>query len=277
MADTRVHVVNCKGGAEYQTITEAVHAAVDGDVIQVKLGQYDEVVVLDKTVHVEAEPNAEVGDVVIAGGLVSTANGSIKNVSVQQMVDVRSGRLTMDSCDVSLGVDGIRVCAGAEPTIKNCKVHGAQSGGDGIYFQEGAKGTVQNCTITENRVNGIHVNGGDVSLIGNKISECPFGIYMRKQAKGTVEGNTVDNVSSFGIYVLSESDPSVLKNTVMNCGVHCVMVSGAGAGKYTDNTVHGSVRILKGCSPTFGVNSINGRFDNENAVAAPSPVAVAAK
>ena len=281
MADTRVHVVNCKGGAEYTTITEAVHAAVDGDIIQVKIGQYDEVAVLEKSVHIEAEPGTEPGDVIISGGLVATAGGSVRNVSIQQMVDIRAGTVRLENCVVSMGVDGVRVCTGAQPVIKKCKISGAQSGGDGIYFQEGAKGTVEQCEITGNRVNGIHVNGAEVTLLGNKISGSPFGIYFRKGASGTVEGNTIEKVTSFGIYVLSEADPAVTKNTIMDCDVHCVMVSGGGKGKYTDNTVHGSVRILKGCSPTFGVNAINGRFDNENAVGLTpglgSALAVAAK
>lgn len=276
MTDTRIHVVNCKGGAEYQTITEAVHAAVDGDIVQVKIGQYDEVVVLDKAVSLEADPSCEAGDVVIAGGIVCSADGSIKNITIQQMVDIRSGKTRIECCDVSLGVDGIRICTGAEPTIFKCKVHGAQSGGDGIYFQEGAKGTVEACEIFGNRVNGIHVNGGEASIVSNKIYDCPFGIFLRKNAKGRVEGNNIQDIGQFGIYLLGEADPTVTKNTIMNCNVHAIMISQGGAGKLQDNTVHGNVRILKGCSPTFGANAINGRFDNENQAGMAMPGTVSA-
>jgi parallel beta-helix repeat protein len=273
--DSRVLVVNIKGGAEFTQINDAIKAAVDGDVVQVKMGQYDEVVVLDKNITVEAEPNIEVTDVLIAGGIVCTADGAVRNVGVTQMIDVRKGRVTLEGCDISMGVDGVRVCTGTQPHLLRCNIHGAQTGGDGVYFQEGAKGTVERCDIHSNRVNGIHVNGADVTLIQNRVHDCPYGIYFRRNARGTCDGNHVENVETFGIYVASSSDPVVTNNTISNCGVHGIMVSDNASGNIRDNTVNGGVRVLKGCAPTLGINNITGRIDNENVAGVVAPAGAA--
>ena len=263
--DRRVLVVNGKGGSEYTTITEAVKASVDGDTILVRVGQYEEKLVLDKSVSIIAEDHTEVADIIISGGVVITqGSGSIKNISIQQALEIRGGTPHIEGCDVSQGSDGIRVLNDSNPHISKCSIHGAQSGGDGIYFGKGSKGTVEECDIHSNRVNGIHVNGAEVVLRQNKIHDCPYGMYFRNNGKGVAENNIVDNVACFGIYVVNGADPLIVKNNVLNCAVHGVMISSGGSGNFKDNTVHGSVRILRGCMPTLGVNTFAGRIDNEN-------------
>jgi parallel beta-helix repeat protein len=266
MADTRMLIVNVKGGAEFASITEAVKAAVDGDVIQVHLGQYDEIVLLDRAVRIVAEPNIEVDDIVVLGGAVITASGSIEGLTFLQMVDVRQGKPTLSRCTISLGSDGVRVCTGADATIVDCKLHGAQSGGDGVYVQEGGKARIEKCELFNNRVNAVHCNGGEVIVSQCKIHDCAFGVYFRKGGKGLVENNAIDSISRFGIYIVQSSDPVISRNTIMNCGISGIMISNGALASIRDNTVHGSVRILQGCSPVLGVNTINGHFDNENAV-----------
>jgi len=269
MADARVLVVNSKGGGEYECINEAIKAAVDGDTVQVHMGKYDEVLLLDRAVNVVAEPSIEVEDIVVLGGAVATASGSIQGMSFLQMIDVRQGSPAMTRCDVSLGADGVRVCTGCSVTLTECKIHGAQSGGDGVYVQEGATAVIDKCELANHRVNAVHCNGGEVTVTASKIHDCAFGVYFRRNGKGKVDGNTIDQISRFGVYIAGSSDPSVTNNTVMNCGVSGVMVSGGGLGSIKDNTVHGNVRILQGCSPSLGTNNINGRFDNEATTAMP--------
>lgn len=264
MADTRVYVVNVKGGAEYVSINDAIKAAVDGDTVQVHMGQYDEVILLDRAVNIVPEPGIEVLDVVVTGGAVCTANGSISGISIQQLVDIRQGRPTLRNCDLSLGTDGVRVCTGSDATLQDCRIHGSQSGGDGVYVQEGGKVTISGCELFHHRVNAIHVNGGEAHVTTSKIHDCPFGVYFRKGGKGLVESNTIDNVSRFGVYLVQSSDPLVTKNTIMNCGVSGIMIAQGALGQIKDNMVHATVRILRGCAPTLGANTINGHFDNEN-------------
>eukprot|EP00760_Papus_ankaliazontas_P011600 PhM_4_TR14874/c0_g1_i1/m.30122/K10297/FBXO11; F-box protein 11 len=267
MSDERVFTVNSSGGADFRTITEAIRTAAAGDVIIVKMGSYDEKVVLDKEVTLTGDRSCEPADVVITGGLVALSGGSISRLCFTQFVDIRSGNVRMENCDISQGYDGIRVCKEAYPSIVRCQIHAGQQGGDGIYFQEGARGVVEECEIFGNRVNGIQVKGADVVLRRNKIHDCQYGVYFRLGGHGTVEDNVIEKVTTFGVYIIGGSDPVVCNNHVSQCGVHGILVSQGGAGNLRDNTVMGNVRVHRGCAPTLGMNNIQGRLDNENAAA----------
>eukprot|EP00759_Apiculatamorpha_spiralis_P025972 PhF_6_TR29188/c0_g1_i1/m.42704/K10297/FBXO11; F-box protein 11 len=264
MSDERVFTVSGSGAGDFRTITEAIRTAAAGDVIVVKIGSYDEKVVMDKEVHLQGDSSCEAADVIITGGMVCLAGGSVQRLSITQFVDIRSGSIKFENVDISQGYDGVRVCTGATPTFVRCQIHAGQQGGDGLYFQEGTKGVVEECEIYGNRMNGVHVRGGEVTLRRNRIHSCQYGIFFRKGGKGLVEENIIDRVSTFGIYVIGGSDPVIHKNTLSQCQVHCVMISQGGAGALKDNNITGSVRILKGCAPTLGMNSIQGRLDNEN-------------
>lgn len=262
--DSRVVKVG-SSGADFASINDAIRASVDGDTVVVKLGQYDEVVILDKSVSVVAEANIELGDVVIAGGAVCTASrGSLERLTIKQLVDIRSGGVHIVECDISMGADCVRVGSEAHPVIKKCFIHHAQSSGDGIYFAQGSRGNVEDCDIASNRVNGVHVNGADVVVRGSRFRESPYGVFVRNGGKGSIEDNRVEGASCFGIYVQSHSTPLVARNAIGNCGIHGIMVSKEGQGMFKENAVHGSVRILRGCAPTLGTNSFQGRVDDEN-------------
>ena len=266
MGDTRVHVVDAAGAGEFTSITDAVRAAVDGDTVQVRMGKYDEVLIVDRNVTVANDPSAEPEDILVLGGAVVTGSASIAGLSFLQSVDVRAGSPRFSQCRfTSPGGDGIRICTGSSAHLDGCKfVGGTSSGDDGCYVQEGAKATVERCDFTQHRVNAVHCNGGEVHVRGCRITACAFGVFFRRSGQGSVSNCTIDGISRVGIYVTQSSDPAVTQNTVMNCTVSGIMVAQGALGNLKDNTVHGNVRILAGCSPTLGSNSINGRFDNEN-------------
>lgn len=267
MGDRRILVVDGSGASEFRTIADALKASLAGDTVLLRIGQYDERVVVDKDVIITACEEAALGDAVVVGGIVlASPHPILRKVAVRQQLEIRSGEGRVENCDISLGADCVRVCRGANPTIVQCKIHEAQSSGDGIYFQEGAKGVVEECEIYQNRMNGIQVNGAEVVLRRNKIHHCPYGIFFRRGATGVVEGNNIERVDCFGVYIQSGSDPHVVKNTIMNCDIDGILISAGGAGNLTDNIIHAQVRILKGCAPVLGSNTF-GRLDDENRTA----------
>lgn len=256
------------GLADYKTIGDALKVCDEGDTIIVKIGQYDETVVLDKSVHILGEADTP-SDIRITGGVVCNVGGSIKNLSVQGLVDVRAGDVLIEGCDIFQGADGIRVQKDANPTIKKNTIHDAHQGGDGIYFADGAKGTVTDNEIFNNRMNGIHVNNSEVTITGNKIHDCPYGVFYRKGGRGTCERNTISDVPSFGVYICSGSEPLIISNQIMSCGIHGVMVSTDGKGTIKDNNINGNISIKRGCNPVLGPNMVAGRIDNENTMPVP--------
>lgn len=265
LLDTRVLTVDLnKGGAEYSSINEAIRAAAEGDTIMLRAGSYEEKILLDKAVHIGVDPEAEPGDTVVTSGCISVANGgSITNLVIQQMVDIRAGSVLLQNCEITLGSDGIRVCSGANPTIQQCKIHNVQYAG--IYFQEEASGSVVGCAISNVRGDGIHLKGSKESTIirENNIAACDNGIYFRKGARAMVEGNLISNITQFGVYIQSGSDPIISRNQIAQCGIHGIFLSKEGGGNIKDNTVNGSVRIYKGCAPILGANMVSGKLEAE--------------
>lgn len=282
--DKRVLTVNGDGSAEFSTIGEAMKAAVEGDTILVRRGIYEEKVILDKGVElrgvVDAETETKNTDILIRAGIIATCNtGSVQDLSISQLLDIRQGNLKVARCDIFDGSDGIRICRDCDPTIVDCTIHGASGGtgsGDGIYFQEGAKGTVERCKISNCRVNGIHINGASVTLRNNKIDECSFGIFYRNGGGGVCDRNEVVNVRKFGIYITTGAAPVIENCQVQNADVQGLMLSNRGAGTIQNCSFHkASVHITKGCTAKFltsnSVEEINGQpqLNDENAPSVP--------
>ena len=261
--------VDTKGGADFPTVADALKAAAPGDLITLRVGLYEEKVHLNKEVEVAADDAAEKGEVVITSGVIITSIVTLRNISVQQQVDVRKGVATLVNCQVRGGSDGVRVCGDAKAVLEQCDINDITgAGGDGVYIQEGGIAHLNNCEISNCRVNAVHVKGGDVVMKNCRLHDCDFGVYFRKGGKGSVEECTLERLKSFGLYVTAGSDPLLSKNTIRNCDVHGILISQQGSGTVRDNTIEGSVRILRGCTPTLAVNSVTGLMDNEVAVAA---------
>eukprot|EP00755_Sulcionema_specki_P007413 Sspe_Gene.38221::Locus_18423_Transcript_1_1_Confidence_1.000_Length_714::g.38221::m.38221 len=212
VADARHFVVMANGSADFRTISDALREAADGDTITVKIGQYDEKVVIDRSVHIQGDSTAEVSDVIINGGVVCRAGGSLKNLTVINQIEIRSGDVVIEGCDISEGFDGIRIMADANPTITRNTIHHARQGGDCIYFAEGSRGTVEDNEIHNARVNGIQVNAAEAVIRRNRIHHCSYGVFFRRGGKGTVDGNTIQECATLGVYIIQASDPVVERN-----------------------------------------------------------------
>eukprot|EP01062_Namystynia_karyoxenos_P066721 TRINITY_DN60658_c0_g1_i1.p2 TRINITY_DN60658_c0_g1~~TRINITY_DN60658_c0_g1_i1.p2 ORF type:complete len:312 (+),score=102.72 TRINITY_DN60658_c0_g1_i1:87-938(+) len=274
VADTRHFVVMANGTADFRTITDALKECSDGDTITVKIGQYDEKVMMDRSVNICGDEAGERGDVVVNGGFVCRAGGLIKHLSITNQVDIRAGDVRIEDCEISEGFDGVRICRDANPVLVGNEIHHARQGGDCIYFAEGSRGTVENNDIYSARVNAIHVNGGEAIVSNNRVRDSHFGIFLRRNARGTVSDNDISECQTFGIYIIQGADPVVERNRVGNCAVHTIMVSQEGMGQIRDNNLNGSMSLKKGSAATLGANNVTGRIENENVIAARSGSAV---
>eukprot|EP00754_Rhynchopus_humris_P041679 Rhum_TRINITY_DN2521_c0_g2::Rhum_TRINITY_DN2521_c0_g2_i1::g.7453::m.7453 len=269
LGEGKTHVVMSNGSADFRTVTEALRHCADGDTVVVKIGQYDEKIVLEKNVTIQGDVGSEATDIIINGGLVCKVGGLIKGLSITNQVEIRSGDITIDGCDISEGGDAVKVNKGAAPTIVRCNIHSARTGGDCIYVADGAKAVIEDNDIHNARVNGIHVNGADVSIKKNRVHHCHYGIFFRRRGRGVVEGNSVQNCATFGIYLIQGADPLVERNTMSNCNIHTIMISQDGMGTIRGNMCNGSLAVKKGSIPQLENNQVLGKLDNENISAQP--------
>ena len=267
VSESRQFVVMSNGTADFRTVTDALKVCQDGDTVIVKIGEYDEKIVIDKNITIEGDSDSEITDIIINGGVVAKTGGTIRNISVTSQIEVRSGDITIEGCDISEGFDGIKVGKDANPTIIRNTIHHARQGGDCIYVAEGGRATIEDNEIHDARVNGIHVNRADVIIRRNRIHSCHFGIFLRKRSKGIVEGNTIQDCVTFGIYIVQGADPVVERNNISTCNIHAIIVSQEGMGTLRENMCNGSLTIKKGSVPQLENNQVLGKLDNENVVA----------
>eukprot|EP01063_Lacrimia_lanifica_P011123 TRINITY_DN17909_c0_g1_i2.p1 TRINITY_DN17909_c0_g1~~TRINITY_DN17909_c0_g1_i2.p1 ORF type:complete len:278 (+),score=104.68 TRINITY_DN17909_c0_g1_i2:64-897(+) len=267
--ETRRFVVMANGSADYRTITEALRDAGEGDVISVKLGQYDEKIVVEKNVTIEGDPSTDATDIIVNGGVVLKASAKLKHIAVTNTVEVRAGEPVLEECDISEGFDGVKISKGCNPTLVRNNIHHARQGGDCIYLAEGANATIEDNDIHNARVNGIHVNGANCTITKNRIHSCHYGVFFRRRAKGTMERNTIQDCATFGVYIIQSADPTVLRNNIMACQIHTIMVSQDGMGAIRENMCNGSLTVKKGCVPQLENNQVLGKLDNENVVDKP--------
>ncbi|RNF22451.1 parallel beta-helix repeat-containing protein [Trypanosoma conorhini] len=257
------HTVNPGGEGTFNSVTDALNAAIAGDTVTVKPGLYEELLKVSKEVTLTAVPDDSLAEseAVITNGVVIAANVTMRGLRIRGKLDVRKGHALIEDCDIHDGPDGVRVGEGAKLTIRRSRVHHCESGGDGIYFSPGSSGEVVDCDIYECRVNGIHAHNAVVTAGNNRIRDVLFGMYFRGQSTGAMEKNSVEHVRKFGIYVTEGSDPVVQGNQVRECGMHCAFVSQGGKGIWTENNFEGSMHVHSGCDAKLGSNQISGKLD----------------
>jgi parallel beta-helix repeat protein len=157
-------VVSADNSGDFVSISEAIKAAADGATILVRPGLYEESLTISKQIEIVGD--GAVKDIVVRSRNESCVSmlserAAIKNLTLQSAagksgeqvfgVDVQSGELLLENCDVtsdSLACIAVRG-AEANPLIRNCRI--ADGAGGGIYFFDSAGGTVESCEILRNR------------------------------------------------------------------------------------------------------------------------------
>lgn len=188
---------------DYHTISAAIQASVNGDVIQVAVG----------TFH---ENNLALGGkgITIQGTLSSEGDHeTIIDAQQQQtvfMLNSGEGVATVikDLHITGCGVSGI-YCHDTSPIITNCKFTGITSWDSGAGIQCWGSGSVRitGCTITGNTAAG---RGGGIFCSQNAaiITGC------------TITGNTTNTSSGGGIYCGFQTNPTISGCTISHNTAH---------------------------------------------------------
>ncbi|MQY11693.1 hypothetical protein SRB5_18120 [Streptomyces sp. RB5] len=153
---------------EYGSLTEALQAAGDGDVLAIAPGTYRENVVVQRRVVLRGPATAP-GSVRIApaDGVALTVRGPavIEGLQVEGqdasapalLVEEGSPELS-DVRVVTRSAAGIEVRSGARPVLRRCTVD--NPGGTGLSFSGGAGGLAEECEVLAAGQSGIAVRGG---------------------------------------------------------------------------------------------------------------------
>ncbi|GAA3871485.1 right-handed parallel beta-helix repeat-containing protein [Streptomyces sedi] len=154
--------------AVYATVTEALAAAADGDVLLLGPGTYRENLVVEQAVTIRGPQDERDGPARIAPveGVPLTVRGS---ATVRELLlegqDTTVPAVLVESSTPELSglrvrtasAAGVEVRAGARPTVRGCAVSNAT--GVGINVSDQAGGLFEECHVTESGQAGIAVSG----------------------------------------------------------------------------------------------------------------------
>lgn len=206
-------VHNIDTGLDYATIQEAINApqTLDGHIILVDAGTYNEHVTIDKSISLIGEKRD--ATIIEGGGTLNVVHVTADNVTISGFTIQNSHK-----GDVGIWIDRCRNCTVSRNNVKNC---GASNGVAGIGIE---LDYCDDCTVDENNINSN--NGGIVLAFSHGCTVC---------------GNSVDKNNKFtGIDITLCSDCAIIRNTVSNNKNLGIRVYGSHHCIFRDNNITNS-------------------------------------
>lgn len=245
-------VVAKDGSGQYRTISDAVRAAPVGSTIVVRPGVYYESVSLTKSVSIVGELRDFSSILSARGGtalMVDTPNATITGMAIRHQsgdgskqfcVDVISGKVVFDNCDISSATLSAVVVHGAStsPTFRRCRLH--HSGECGLMMYDHASGLVEDCEIYNNLFSGMEIRQHSNPVVRNtrfydgqqagaliwseglgQFDGCEFlghqmsQIEIREKGNPTIQRCSIQDGKSVGIYIQQSGAGSILDCEIM--------------------------------------------------------------
>ena len=206
MVSGRLFIVDDDGGADYDTIQEALDNAKDGDLIVVKPGTYIENLHVGSQIELIGSGNTET---IIDGGYQGTV------VTINADGVTISGFSIVNSSDVP-GDAGVLITSDnniiIENYITNCR--------SGIYPKESSGNIIENNSCVDNTLHGITFGyaNSDFNMIKNNVfgENEKYGMYLGKTDGNEIIGNVFrNNDGLYGALINSTSNCTVRNNTFM--------------------------------------------------------------
>ncbi|GAA1982186.1 AAA family ATPase [Amycolatopsis minnesotensis] len=208
----------------FRTITDAIAAATDGDVISVRPGAYHESIVLDRDISLSGAGTPGQVRVVAVGDPVLALNAEHAKLSGIALVhsggdiavDLRAGVLEMGECEVFADSEvAITARGGTGFKASDCEVRNA--GGAGLLVYDHAKAELQGCTfvaVTSTAV--VSRTGGMPTLTDCVIKEAGSAVLVAARGLGTLHRCRIDEIGENAIVVEQESELVVSATDVSN-------------------------------------------------------------
>lgn len=217
----RTYIVDDSGFANYDTIQDAVVAASDGDTIYIKPGEYNEEVILNKSLTIspltgETDPIILDGGNSLETGVTITSDGctleglTIKNYAGPGIyVQSSSNTIKKDIFENANPAILVRSASGnsiSRNTITNCQ-------GAIALWENSINNLVQENEISGCNVSVLVRNTSNNQIISNKISSAYWGIWLNEAGDCQINSNAIET-RYFGIMVQNSTQSSVEQNRV---------------------------------------------------------------
>ncbi|MER7913732.1 right-handed parallel beta-helix repeat-containing protein [Streptomyces sp. NPDC096068] len=278
-------VSRTRAGA-HRTIAEALRQAVDGAVISVDPGRYDEALLLTRTVTVAAADGPGTVEVAVARGSAVVVDADAVQLSGLVLtgsdpdvpaVEVRRGEAVLDGCRIAgagwtavlawqSGVlvargcrvenpagAGVVVTSPAGSTLESSRV--VDSGSSAVVVAEQGRLTVRGCTLEGSGGNGICVNGrGDGTVEDTLVrGSARPSVVVEQDGRAVLRAVRVEDGADLDAY-LTGSGPTTLTDCVFTGAAgRAVQIAGGAApvlrGCAFGPAAHGALHVTGGARP----------------------------
>jgi Holliday junction resolvasome RuvABC ATP-dependent DNA helicase subunit len=232
----QILLVSKDRAGSHRTIAEALGHAVDGALITVAAGTYEEQLVITKAVTIAREDDTGTARIHAATGsavVVDTEAFRLSGIAVSTAdeqapaIDVRRGEAALDGCQVT-GTAWAAVLAQGPGTIAVRDSELANDHGAGVVVASGGANVVENSTIRDAASSAIVVAGtGRLVIRGSRI-ERPGGngICVNGQAECTAEDTSIVAAAKPAIAVEEQAKADLVRLTVADgAGVDAYLAS----------------------------------------------------
>ena len=264
------------GGADYQTIGEAIQAATAGSCILVRPGVYRESLVIDKRLVLVGDgsnPRAIIESTDSICISIQTNYAEVRGFILREYpgkeggefpaVDIQYGKAIFENCDIKSDSSHCITIYGltSNPTIRHCKIHNGKK--NGILIAENGKGTIEDCDIFANEYSGVIIeSGGDPIIRRCKIYDGKeIGVFVRNDGKGTIEDCDIFANECSGVTIELGGDPIIRRCKIHNGKENGVWVRDNGKGTIEDCDIfsnkHAGLHITSGGDPLIRRCKIN--------------------
>ena len=216
----RTYIVDDSGFANYNTIQEAVVAASNGDTIYIKPGEYNEEVVLNRSLKL-MPLTGESGPIILKGdgletGITITAEGcSLEGLTMQ---DFAGPAIYVQS---SRNIIRKNVFKNANPAILVRGSNGNFIAVNKMMDSQGGVALWENSSdnlVQENEIVGCNVSivvreAAKNKILSNKISDAFWGIWLENAGANQIDGNDIGS-KRYGIWILNSSAVNAAENKV---------------------------------------------------------------
>lgn len=190
------------------TLQTKIDAALDGAIIEIEAGKYEETISLSKPITLEGK-----GNVI----LYACKTGPVVDISGQHVI---LKNIKVVHCGDQDGDMAIRV-TGSKHILEQLSIETKRIG---IKLQGAANVTVQNSEVVGKwKGNGIDLWDSTENIIANnRVSNVYDGIYLERSNGNNLSGNEI-RTSRYGTHIMFSED-NVLKDNLLNSNITGTMV-----------------------------------------------------
>jgi len=259
------------------TLAEALRTAGRNTCLMLKPGVYKESLVIKKNLQIRAD--GQPGEIVLEavapvisldGHCLFISGITLKGIPGKERkpaatVEVKSGHLAMEYCDLTCDSSSIVEVRGAksEVILLHCHLHDGKAGG--IVFQEEAVGYLEDCNFYQNKLSHIVIGKGCAPTLSScKISNALMaGIYINDGGAGLIENCDIWGNAVAGIQCQRKGNPRVRHCRISLNQRYGILVTERGEGSFEqcqifDNDRTG-VTVSQQSKPVFSRCQV---FDN---------------